>query len=68
MAFEKLDYDIKYEIYISLCLLGADSNILSVIGSWNETMPNDVLLGMMRTYNEEIRDNLKMKLETTKYE
>ncbi|WP_445750007.1 hypothetical protein [Polaribacter sp.] len=68
MAFEKLDYDIKYEIYISLCLLGADSNILSVIGSWNETMPNDVLLEMMRTYNEEIRDNLKMKLETTKYE
>uniref|UniRef100_UPI004048B99F hypothetical protein n=1 Tax=Polaribacter sp. TaxID=1920175 RepID=UPI004048B99F len=68
MAFEKLDYDIKYEIYISLCLLGADSNILSVVGSWNETMPNDVLLGMMRTYNEEIRDNLKMKLETTKYE
>ena len=68
MAFEKLDYDIRNEIYISLCLLGADSNILSVVGSWNETMPSEDLLGMMRTYNEEIRDNLKMVLDTTNYE
>lgn len=68
MAFEKLDYDIRNEIYISLCLLGADSNILSVVGSWNDTVPNEVLLGMMRTYNKELRDNLKMVLDATNYE
>ena len=68
MGFNKLDYDIRNEIYISLCLLGADSNILSVIGSWNETMPNKTLLGMMKTYNKEIRDNLQIKLDTTNYE
>jgi hypothetical protein len=45
------DREIIPEVYRALLLLGADSELLGVVGSWKNGLPNeDVLLGL-RAWN-----------------
>ena len=54
--FTETDYEIRNEIYNLFALFGADSNILSAIGSWKDTLQDNDILSMLITYRNEKSD------------
>lgn len=47
-----IDRDIRYEIYKAFEGLGAGSDLLSIIGSWKDTLSDDMILRMLIEYNQ----------------
>jgi hypothetical protein len=43
--------DIKNEIYRTLERLGADSDLLSIVGSWRDTLSEEEILAELKRYN-----------------
>jgi hypothetical protein len=43
---------IKDEIMRALELLGADSGLLGIVGSWGETLPDKEVLRLLKEWNE----------------
>lgn len=43
--------EIVEELYHSLTFLGARSDFLSIIGSWGDTLPDDLVLSHLRNWN-----------------
>ena len=39
------------EIYTALQPLGADEELLSIVGSWRDTLPDAEVLALLREYN-----------------
>ena len=48
----EIDGQIKEELYQALELLGAKSDLLQIIGSWSDTMPDEWVLNALRDWNE----------------
>jgi hypothetical protein len=44
--------EIMSELYKACEVLGADSDLLCIIGSFRDTLPDDEFLTMIRDYNE----------------
>lgn len=40
------------EVYRSLEALGADEDVLSVVGSWRDTLPDEEVVGLLKGYND----------------
>ena len=50
------------EIYRSLVLLGADSLLLGVVGSWGDSLPESEVMDGIRCWNEERLELLKQRI------
>lgn len=44
------------EICFSLSLLGSDSNLVSVVASWKDTLPEEDVLVMLQTTNKRMME------------
>lgn len=55
--------EIVSEIYRSLVLLGAESDLLSVIGSWGDTLPEPEILSSLKGWNESTLIEIKARIE-----
>ena len=53
-----LDDRIISEITKSLILLGAKSDLLSIIGSWNDTLDDVEILELLKNWNESKRQDM----------
>jgi len=51
MTAPDIKAEIAAEIYIALERLGADEELLAIIGSWRDTLPDDEVLALLRDYN-----------------
>lgn len=58
-----VDREIMDEIYRALVLLGAESDLLGVIGSWRESLPNEDVLAEIRAWNEATLRESKARIE-----
>ena len=48
----KIDGQIKEELYKALELLGAQSDLLGIVGSWGDTQDDEWVLNELRDWNE----------------
>ena len=48
----KIDGQIKEELYKALELLGAESDLLAIVGSWGDTQDDEWVLNELREWNE----------------
>ena len=56
------DREIISELYRALVLLGADSGLLGIVGSWRANLPaKDVLCGL-KTWNEASAEEIKQRI------
>jgi len=51
MTAPDLKAQIAHEISIALERLGADEELLAIIGSWRDTLPDEEVLALYRDYN-----------------
>ena len=51
MTRPHLTTQIAAEIYIAMQKLGADQTLLSIIGSWGDTLNEEEVLALLREYN-----------------
>ena len=51
--------EIIKEVYRSIELMGADEQLLALIGSWNETLPDETVLEGLRFWIECKKDELR---------
>jgi hypothetical protein len=42
---------IRRELYVALERQGADRQLLAIVGSWGDTLPDDEILAMLRDHN-----------------
>jgi hypothetical protein len=47
-----MNEQIKKEILIALKKLGAPTHLLSIVGSIGDTLPDEIIIGMLQEYNE----------------
>lgn len=52
--------DIINEVYDIMLKLGASEEVLSVIGSWRDTLPDEEILKLLKQYN---KDGLLFKIK-----
>ncbi len=57
------DRRIVGEIYRSLVLLGAEMDLLSLIGSWGDSLSDADVLPMLRHWNEATATELRGRIE-----
>lgn len=55
---ENIGVEINNQIYLALELLGADSTLLSYVGSRHDTLPDDVVLAGIRAW---VKDKERIK-------
>jgi hypothetical protein len=48
MTQMSIEQEIRSEIYRALDALGADANLLSTVGSWGDTLPDNDVLQLLR--------------------
>lgn len=51
MSQPALNREIVLELYRSLVLLGAQSDLLSTVGSWGDSLPDDTVLSDIKAWN-----------------
>jgi hypothetical protein len=42
---------IRHELYLALERLDASPELLAIVGSWGDTLPDDEILAMLRDHN-----------------
>lgn len=55
--------EIKREIYRSLVLLGAESDLLGTVGSWGESLPDEHVLANLRSWNDATLKGARERIE-----
>jgi hypothetical protein len=55
--------EIKSEIYRSLVLLGAESDLLSTVGSWGESLPDEDVLANLKAWNDATLKESRERIE-----
>lgn len=63
MTEKATDREVILEIYGALVLLGAESDLLGVIGSWKSDLSNDHVVGSLRAWSFSARDRIKRRIE-----
>jgi len=48
-----LDFQIRCQIYLAMAKLGTQSDLLSIVGSWGDTLTDETVLDRLRHWNEE---------------
>jgi hypothetical protein len=51
------------EIYRALVLLGADSELLGTVGSWKDSLPGNLVLSGLKTWNQGNLEKIKVCIE-----
>lgn len=49
---KNLTNDIRRELYKTIQLMGGKSDILGIVGSWGDTLPDEDILNGLRDYND----------------
>jgi len=57
-----MDREIILEIYRSLVLLGADFKLLSAVGSWKDSLPDNDVLQNIKGWNAVTLSELKERI------
>lgn len=57
------DRRIVREVYRTAVLLGAGSDLLTVIGSWGDSLPDDEVLAGLAAWNEATAAEVKARIE-----
>lgn len=65
-AYPPLADKIIHELYRSVELLGADEQLLALIGSWNETLPDKVVLEGLQFWIKQKRAELRRRKSAQK--
>jgi hypothetical protein len=55
--------EIVSELYRTLVLLGAESDILGTVGSWGDSLPDESVLSGLRVWNEATLGQIKARIE-----
>ena len=55
--------EIVQELYRTLTLLGAESDLLGTVGSWGTSLPDDDVLANLKHWNQETVNDLKARIE-----
>jgi hypothetical protein len=55
--------EIVMELYRTLVLLGADSELLGTVGSWGDCLPEREVLSGLRSWNQATFERLKACIE-----
>jgi hypothetical protein len=48
---QSIEMQIRAEIYQAFEGLGADKHLLGIVGSWGDTLTDDVVLDLLKTWN-----------------
>lgn len=48
---DKVNRQITDELYKALEALGAEADLLGIVGSWGDSLPDDSVLRMLKTWN-----------------
>ena len=59
----QIEKKIIRELYGALVLLGAKSDLLSTVGSWKSTLPEEDVLADLKGWNQATLDELKERIE-----
>ena len=54
---------IASELYRSLVLLGAESDLLGIVGSWGDTLPDADVLQQLQAWNHSMAMSVKGRIE-----
>jgi hypothetical protein len=52
MSGDRMKGDIAYQIYVSMKDLNAPPGLLSIVGSYGDTLSDEEILSLLRAYNE----------------
>jgi hypothetical protein len=63
MEIQSPNREIVNELYRSLVLLGAESDLLGTVGSWGDSLPEDDVLANLKGWNEATVKELKERIE-----
>jgi hypothetical protein len=55
--------EIVGELYRSLVLLGAESDLLGTVGSWGDSLPDEDVLANLQGWNEATLKEIKQRIE-----
>lgn len=58
-----LNRKIVLELYRSLVLLGAESDLLGTVGSWGDTLPDEDVLAGLQQWNADTLNTLRGRIE-----
>lgn len=62
ILFTEIDHEIVTELYQMLGYLGCKCGILSIIGSWKDTLPDSDILLMLKGANNDLKEELVDRL------
>jgi hypothetical protein len=60
---QTLHREIVEELYRSLVLLGAQSDLLGTVGSWGDSLPDHAVLSGLRCWNHAMFQEIKQRIE-----
>jgi hypothetical protein len=63
MQIQSPNREIVSELYRSLVLLGAESDLLGTVGSWGDSLPEEDVVANLRGWNEATVKELKGRIE-----
>ncbi len=58
-----LNREIVLELYRSLVLLGAESDLLGTVGSWGDSLPDEDVLAGLKHWNLETLNSLRGRIQ-----
>lgn len=58
-----VERDIIDQVYRAFVLLGAESDLLSCVGSWHDSLSSEDVLAGLRAWNEATLDEIKGRIE-----
>ena len=61
MEYLTIGQQIRSEIYRAFELLGADSDLLAVVGSWGDTLKDEEILVRMKRFSPSSKNGMRSK-------
>jgi len=58
-----IDREIINQIYSALVLLGAEADLLGVVGSWKDSLPDQYVLDGLKEWNAATARELRARIE-----
>jgi hypothetical protein len=63
ILMNNINRKIALELYRTFVLFGADFDLLSTVGSWGDSLPDEDVLASIKHYNETTLDEIKGRIE-----
>ena len=63
MQDQHLNREVVGELYRTLVLLGAESDLLGTVGSWGDSLPDEDVLANLRQWNQATLQQITQRIE-----